>query len=382
MIDNKILELLNNSLKIILSGGKNNVEYQKIVYNLIENDLKKYYYIEKFKENKVFHDNIDYINLENNFLMNYENYRNITIFKLESTFEIKISKKGKIFIKEHKAINKNLIKNENNNQKKYIIKEGMDIDILIELGIFTNDYKIINKKYDKFKQINRFIEIIDDELKNVDNNKRINIIDFGCGKSYLTFILYYYLVKIKKLNINMIGVDLKEDVINKCNDLAKKYKYENLKFEIGNINGYKPKFNVDMVISLHACDIATDYALFNAIEWNSKYIFSVPCCQHELYNQIKSNDLKEILKYNIIKERMASLFTDSIRCLILEIIGYNVQILEFVDFDNSPKNLLIRAKKSNISQKDKNFKINELNRILKDFNINHTLYNLANKYIS
>lgn len=382
MIDNKILELLNNSLKIILSGGKNNVEYQKIVYNLIENDLKKYYYIEKFKENKVFHDNIDYINLENNFLMNYENYRNITIFKLESTFEIKISKKGKIFIKEHKAINKNLIKNENNNQKKYIIKEGMDIDILIELGIFTNDYKIINKKYDKFKQINRFIEIIDDELKNVDNNKRINIIDFGCGKSYLTFILYYYLVKIKKLNINMIGVDLKEDVINKCNELAKKYKYENLKFEIGNINGYKPKFNVDMVISLHACDIATDYALFNAIEWNSKYIFSVPCCQHELYNQIKSNDLKEILKYNIIKERMASLFTDSIRCLILEIIGYNVQILEFVDFDNSPKNLLIRAKKSNISQKDKNFKINELNRILKDFNLNHTLYNLANKYIS
>lgn len=224
MIDNKILELLNNSLKIILSGGKNNVEYQKIVYNLIENDLKKYYYIEKFKENKVFHDNIDYINLENNFLMNYENYRNITIFKLESTFEIKISKKGKIFIKEHKSINKNLIKNENNNQKKYIIKEGMDIDILIELGIFTNDYKIINKKYDKFKQINRFIEIIDDELKNVDNNKRINIIDFGCGKSYLTFILYYYLVKIKKLNINMIGVDLKEDVINKCNELAKKYK--------------------------------------------------------------------------------------------------------------------------------------------------------------
>ena len=231
---------------------------------------------------------------------------------------MKISKKGKVFLGKKKTDNSKLVnKKSHNKEKNYILKEGMIIEPLIDLGVFSKDGKVINSKYDKYKQINRFIEIIDDEIKK-NEYKELTILDFGCGKSYLTFVLYYYFVKIKNINVKMIGLDLKEDVIKKCNEIAKRYNYDNLHFELGDINGFKYNNKVDMVITLHACDTATDYALYNAIKWNSKMIFSVPCCQHEFNAQMKADSLSILTKYGIVQERVAALMTDSVRANLLE----------------------------------------------------------------
>lgn len=288
---------------------------------------------------------------------------------------MKISKKGKIFLGKKKGSNEKLANKSHNREKNYILKEGMIIEPLIDLGVFTREGKVVNSKYDKYKQINRFVEIIDDEIKKNDY-KELTILDFGCGKSYLTFVLYYYFVEIKKINVKMIGLDLKEDVIKKCNDIAKRYKYDNLHFELGDINGFKYNNKVDMVITLHACDTATDYALYNAIKWNSKMIFSVPCCQHEFNKQMKSDEFSILTKYGIIQERMAALMTDSVRANLLEAMGYKTQLLEFIDIAHSPKNILIRASKSKISLDKKKEALDEINRLNKEFNFSPTLYKL------
>ena len=225
-----------------------------------------------------------------------------------------------------------------NRKKEYILQEGENIPALVDLGVFTPDFKIVKAKYDKYKQINRFIELVDDAFRAYGRDE-ITILDFGCGKSYLTFAMYYYFRELKKLDVNIIGLDLKEDVIAICNGLAEKYGYEKLHFYQGDIASYTGRDEVDMVVTLHACDTATDYALEKAVKWNAKVILSVPCCQHELNRQIANKELYPIMDYGILKERMAALLTDGIRAKLLENAGYETQILEFIDMEHTPKNL-------------------------------------------
>lgn len=371
-------EMLNEELfKIVISNKANkDLKYNKIVISLKSSPKNTYYQIEKFTDKQVFHENIEVDFLSDKLIeIIYENYKQVAAWSLNNTYDLKISKKGKVFLNKRKSDNSNLIKKGHNKEKNYILKEGMIIEPLIDLGVFTKEGKVINSKYDKYKQINRFIEIIDDEIKKNDY-KDLTILDFGCGKSYLTFVLYYYFVKIKNINVKMIGLDLKEDVIKKCNEIAKRYNYENLHFELGDINGFKYTNKVDMVITLHACDTATDYALYNAVKWNSKMIFSVPCCQHELNSQMKSDSLSILTKYGIVQERVAALMTDSIRANLLECAGYKTQLLEFIDIAHSPKNILIRASKSNINKDKKEKSLTEVHNLINTFNFKPTLFNL------
>lgn len=367
----------DNVIKLVISNKTNkNFEYNKIVIYLKENDKRTYYQIEKYTDKQVFHENIDTDILEDRIIEYVEpNYKQISAWSNSASFEVKISKKGKVLLSKKKSDNQKTLNKSHNKEKNYILKEGMIIEPLIDLGVFTKEGKVVNSKYDKYKQINRFVEIIDDEIKKNDY-KELTVLDFGCGKSYLTFVLYYYLVEIKNIKVKMIGLDLKADVIKKCNDIAQSYNYENLHFELGDINGFKYNNKVDMVITLHACDTATDYALYNAIKWNAKLIFSVPCCQHEFNAQMKTDSLSILTKYGIVQERIAALMTDSVRANLLESIGYKTQLLEFIDIAHSPKNILIRASKSNISKDKKEKALLEVENLIGQFNFNPTLYNL------
>lgn len=367
----------DNVIKLVISNKTNkNFEYNKIVIYLKENNKRTYYQIEKYTDKQVFHENIDIDILEERIIEYVEpNYKQISAWSNSASFEVKISKKGKVLLSKKKSDNQKTLNKAHNKEKNYILKEGMIIEPLIDLGVFTKEGKVVNSKYDKYKQINRFVEIIDDEIKKNDY-KELTVLDFGCGKSYLTFVLYYYLVEIKNIKVKMIGLDLKADVIKKCNDIAQSYNYENLHFELGDINGFKYNNKVDMVITLHACDTATDYALYNAIKWNAKLIFSVPCCQHEFNAQMKTDSLSILTKYGIVQERIAALMTDSVRANLLESIGYKTQLLEFIDIAHSPKNILIRASKSNISKDKKEKALLEVENLIGQFNFNPTLYNL------
>ena len=272
-----------------------------------------------------------------------------------------VSKKGKVTIKKKKrdgaapgkgAENGSWEAPAHNRVKQYILEEGQPIDFLVGLGVQTKDGKIVKAKYDKFRQINRYLEFIGDIVKKLPTDREVRIIDFGCGKAYLTFAMYYYLHIMKGYRLSVTGLDLKEDVIDTCNALAEKFHYENLHFEKGDIGTYEGVESVDMVVTLHACDTATDYALYKAVKWGAKVIMAVPCCQHEMNRQLACPELSAVLKYGIVKERMAALMTDAVRANLLEEMGYETQILEFIDMEHTPKNLLIRAvKKSGIRPK-------------------------------
>ncbi|MBI6874921.1 class I SAM-dependent methyltransferase [Clostridium aciditolerans] len=364
-------------IKVVISNKENkDVKYNKITFTAKENKGKQYYQIEKFTDKQVFHENIEANILEEKLIEYLQgNFKQLSAWSNIHIFDLKISKKGKVFLGKKKSDNTKVANKSHNKEKNYILKEGMIIEPLIDLGVFTKDGKVVNSKYDKYRQINRFIEIIDDEVKKNDF-KELTILDFGCGKSYLTFIMYYYFVEIKKIDVKMIGLDLKEDVIKNCNEVAKKYNYENLHFEIGDINGFKYNNKVDMVITLHACDTATDYALYNAIKWNSKMIFSVPCCQHEFNDQMKTEALSILTRYGIVQERVAALMTDAVRANLLEALGYKTQLLEFIDIAHSPKNILIRAAKGNISKDKREKALAEVKALIEEFNFNPTLFNL------
>ena len=340
----------------------------------------KSYQISKYTEKQVFHENVSSFDIAGRIeeLIEEHSFRQMSLWTAQHEYIFLLSKKGELNVKKRslKADEKVDTTTSHNRQKNYIISEGQEVPPLVDMGVFTKDGKVVKSMYDKFRQINRFLEILDDEIDSAKLD-HLNVIDFGCGKSYLTFVVYYYLTQIKGIKANIIGLDLKADVIKKCNQAAQKYGYDNLHFELGDINGYKTPFDVDMVITLHACDTATDYALYNAVQWNAKMIFSVPCCQHELNKQIESDDLSILTRYGIIKERFAALATDAIRGNLLEYMGYKTQLLEFVDFAHTPKNILIRAVKKPMGAKGSRDKaLDEVKRLMAEFHTDQTLYNL------
>ena len=363
-------------VKIVLSNVAD--KEQRIQKVQIEKK-EKHFQIAQYSDKQVFHKNVDEEELISFCIEELGvNFLQLNAWMLRGEASLKLTKKRKLLFDIKKADNSALADEvrDNNRKKNYILEEGRVIEPLIDMGIFTKEGRIVSSMYDKFKQINRFIEIIDDELKKKIIT-HLNIIDFGCGKSYLTFIVYYYLTEIKKIKVNMIGLDLKEDVIKKCNNAAKKYGYENLSFELGDINGYSAPFKVDMVITLHACDMATDFALYNAVNWGAGYIFSVPCCQHELNAQIKSETFSLMTRYGIIKERFSALVTDAIRGNLLEYMGYNVNLLEFVDLSHTPKNILIRAVKNpNKAENVKLRAMDEVKKMMDEFGLSQALYRM------
>ena len=357
-------------IKIIMSKPKSDAQYKKIIVSATD----KGYFTEQFTEKQVFHKNMQKSELLQYLQETALDYLQINAWTADTEHIILISKKGKVSYKRKLSLN-DAVKTNHNRKKNYIIEEGENVPPLVDMGIFTADGKVVRSMYDKFRQINRFLELINDELKN-KNYQELNIIDFGCGKSYLTFVLFYYLTEIMKIKANIVGLDLKADVIENCNKAAQKYGYSGLTFQLGDINGYKCEKKPDMVVTLHACDTATDYALYNAIQWGADLIFSVPCCQHELAAQMTSDTLSLLTRYGIIKERTASLMTDAIRANLLWYSGYNTQLLEFVDMSHTPKNILIRAVKSQIPQKTREKYLVEAENVISEFGFSPTLYNL------
>jgi len=350
MIEN-ISELMNtatneeNIIYAIFSGVRKNVEktFNKVTIKkvVIKNETKHHF--EYFYDKNVEHKNLNNDETISEMSELIETYfKQAIIHTVESDYQVLVNKKGQSRILKKKPTRKFEV-TSHNKKKNYILNEGDKTPFLIELGIMTKDGKIVNSKYDKFKQINRYLELVSDCIPYLDKNKTIRIIDFGCGKAYLTFALYDYLVLKMGYNVEIVGLDLKENVIKFCSDLAFKLHYDDLRFEQGDIKGFNQFSNVDMVISLHACNTATDEALAKAVNWGAKVILAVPCCQHEFLKKIKNDKMIPMMKYGIIKEKLASLLTDSVRANVLEIMGYRTQVLEFIDMEHTPKNIMIRA---------------------------------------
>lgn len=380
-----------NIQKIIFSSPSDkNEKFIKLTGKRIKIKEKDYIQFEGFYNNQAFHENILIDALSGFFYEKIKIYKQADIYCDDFQY-IAFNKNGNISFHKtnHKTKNKTVRSDltGHNRRKNYIINEGDDIPVFIELGIFTKDLKIVNKMSGKFKQINRFIELFDDMSEKLDEiykkKNKINVIDFGCGKSYLTFILYHYFVNVKNYpenSINITGIDLKEKVVEHCSTLALKYNYKNLFFKSGDIKAYEPEVLPDAVVSLHGCDTATDYALFNALKWQSEIIFAAPCCEHEINAQINIDSMRNILKYGAVKEKFSVLLTNTMRCNILEIKNYKTELIEFVDISHSPKNLLIRAeKKTGAYRADISDIKRELEETVKKFGINQTLYNLSLK---
>ena len=339
-INDRLIDLTISGQKVKNEEGVMRVKIRPV---RLKDEIK--YQASEFVGRKVLHTNYSEEEIRTRITEYMENtFKQAQFNMTDATATVLSSKNGTCTCKYKRLAQIKSQKDMSHNRTKaYILKEGEKVDFLVDLGVMTKEGMIVRTRYDKFRQINRFLEFIEDILPQLDKDKEQTIIDFGCGKSYLTFAMYYYLKVLKGYNIRIIGLDLKKDVIEHCNQLRTKYGYERLNFYEGDIASYKGVESVDMVITLHACDTATDYALGKAVKWGAKVILSVPCCQHEANGQIKSELLSPVFKYGILKERMAAIFTDAIRADILEANGYQTQILEFIDMEHTPKNLLIRA---------------------------------------
>lgn len=330
-----------------LSNPRKKEGITKIKIRPIKKKEQFLFQCEAFRNNQVFHENLEQEGTISYILEQMEQMKQMQWETKSAIFTALVSKKGKVTIREkRRTAPAKEVCLAHNKQKAYILQEGMDVPFLRDLGVMTQEGKIVRTKIDKFRQINRFLEFVEDILPKLSRDREVTILDFGCGKSYLTFAMYYYLHEMKGYDVRIIGLDLKEDVIAHCSALSQKYGYEKLSFLVGDIADYEGVSQVDMVVTLHACDTATDYALAKAVGWDAKVILSVPCCQHELNGQMESEILSPILGYGLIKERMAALVTDALRAEYLCGQGYETQILEFIDMEHTPKNILLRAVKT------------------------------------
>ena len=334
--------------KAVFSQPVDKTDNQKVSIRPVMLRGELWYQLESLKDNKAFHRNVTGEELLNVVADQLESrYRQALVVTNAETIQYSMKRDGSY--KRHATASVPLPGKvqSHNREKEYILKEGENIPALVDLGVFTQDFKIVRAKYDKYKQINRFIELIDHAFKDY-GKEEITILDFGCGKSYLTFILYYYFAVKRSIKATIIGYDIKADVVQRCGEIAKKYGYAGLEFIKADVTkDVLTDRNIDMIVTLHACDVATDFALHYAIQKKADFIFSVPCCQHEVNSSIrKGGDLDILLKHGIIKERISALLTDAIRANVLEDMGYTVDMIEFIDFDHSPKNIMIRAKRN------------------------------------
>lgn len=306
-----------------------------------------FYQFERQIDNKVFHENVAVERLKDQLQAIMEQYKQ-ALFKTEDAdVQVLANKKGELALIAHgKQMKREASPQEHNRSKAYVLREGEPVPFLVSLGVMTAEGRVVKSKYDKFRQINRFLEMVSDVISDLPQGKPITIVDFGCGKSYLTFALYHLLAIKEKLDVRIVGLDLKHDVIEACTKLANELNWDRLTFMVGDISDYEGHSSVDMVVTLHACDTATDAALLKAIGWGASVILSVPCCQHELFRQLSQPVLKPLLKHGILKERFSALVTDAIRANLLELAGYRTQLLEFIDMEHTPKNILIRAVKA------------------------------------
>lgn len=370
-ISKLLTDILDSGLiRIVISGPKKKEGILKIKVRPVEKRGELIFQIESFTKTQAFHENLDAEQARRQILSYMEDFRQIQAETVKETASVLVSKKGKATVKRKKRAQEACPADHSHNRKKrYIIEEGTAVPFLKDLGVMTEDGKIVRTKADKFRQINRFLEFIEDILPQLDKDRELTIIDFGCGKSYLTFAMYHYLHELKGYDIRIIGLDLKEEVIAHCAVLAEKYSYDKLTFLKGDIADYDGVDEVDMVVTLHACDTATDYALAKAVGWGAKVILSVPCCQHELNGQMNGRPgrlcdgedeqgnssrqqvlsgaeyLGPVMDYGLLKERFAALVTDGLRAKYLESTGYETQVLEFIDMEHTPKNILLRAVK-------------------------------------
>lgn len=362
-ISKLLTDILDSGLiRIVISGPKKKEGILKIKVRPVEKRGELLFQIESFTKTQAFHENLDAEQARRQILSYMEDFRQIQAETVKETASVLVSKKGKATVKRKKRAQEACPADHSHNRKKrYIIEEGTAVPFLKDLGVMTEDGKIVRTKADKFRQINRFLEFIEDILPQLDKDRELTIIDFGCGKSYLTFAMYHYLHELKGYDIRIIGLDLKEEVIAHCAALAEKYSYDKLTFLKGDIADYDGVDEVDMVVTLHACDTATDYALAKAVGWGAKVILSVPCCQHELNGQMNGRPgrlcdgedeqgnssrqqvlsgaeyLGPVMDYGLLKERFAALVTDGLRAKYLESTGYETQVLEFIDMEHTPE---------------------------------------------
>lgn len=369
-----------NMLRMTISGKRHGELADKVKIRPVKLKEQLYFQTSVSDGKKEFHKNYEKAELlEQLDHWLRKDYRQLQMDTTTQSIQALVSKKGKTTVKQKIARDMRSARVlDHNRKKRYLLEEGTPIPFLVDLGVMTAEGAIVRSRYDKFRQINRYLEFVEDILPELDKDRELTLIDFGCGKSYLTFALYYYLTVKKQYRIRMIGLDLKKDVMEHCQELAEKYGYDRLTFLTGDIADYDGVELVDMVVSLHACDTATDYALEKALQWNAKVIFAVPCCHHELNRQMHSTEMNPVLKYGLIQERMAALMTDAFRADVLELEGYQVQVLEFIDMEHTPKKILIRAVKQNtpLPFEKKEKLLDSLQTCMGIWNVNPLFYRL------